>query len=452
MRRCAMCGVDISHRHGLAKYCSDSCVRAVRRSTVLVCQECGAQFARPDRVGAPPRFCCEEHRVAAKTRAAAVYVSAQREKLRVARGDRRCLECGADISHRNANARYCSGECRYASLGHVPRQPTALSHEERLRRRRVRRAAVRPAVVTLWCSTCGGAFDVPGNKPGRKPKRCPDCRKPSRPSGTRSCMGCEQPVPSYRGVLALYCSVACQVDTNNQAQAERRRVQRVEAKQGRECAVCGRALEAGAHGLRKYCSHGCWYRANNTPVPRTQACGWCGSHLSHRRATAKYCGQECYLKAQYKRKVGTALRSRPCTQCGTRMPLSTAHRMFCSSRCSRRAYFEADPERARAAKRRGNHQRRAMLAAARRHLVTTRDLVRLWGRYANACAYCGESPASLHQEHVLPISRGGADGIGNLVPACADCNLAKGDRTVMEWRLGKKAPRYRKPSAARTGL
>jgi 5-methylcytosine-specific restriction endonuclease McrA len=368
----------------------------------------------------------------------------------MARGDRRCLECGADIAHRNANARYCGGKCSYASLGHVPRQQASIPHEEKLRRRRARRAALKPASMTLWCNTCGGTFDVAGSKPGRKPTRCPDCRMPSRPAGAVSCKGCEGTVPSHRGVLALYCSSECQVDTNNQAQAQRRKGQRVEAKQGRECAVCGMALEAGAHALRKYCSHGCWYRANYTPVPRTQACGWCGSHLSHRRATAKYCGQGCYLKARYKRKVGTALRSRPCTQCGARMPLSTAHRMFCSSRCSRRAYFEADPERVRLTKRRGNHQRRAMLAAVRRYLVTARDLARLWGRYASACAYCGEASALLHQEHVLPISRGGTDGIGNLVPACPDCNLAKGDRTVMEWALGKKAPRYRKPSAVRT--
>ncbi|MYR43620.1 hypothetical protein GTW67_16715 [Streptomyces sp. SID5910] len=125
------------------------------------------------------------------------------------------------------------------------------------------------------------------------------------------------------------------------------------------------------------------------------------------------------------------------------MPLSTAHRVYCSGRCSRRAYFEANRERVRAAKRRGNHQRRAMLAQGKRYTVTDRDLSRLWSRYENGCAYCGERSSPLHQEHVVPISRGGADGIGNLAPACLNCNLVKGDRTVMEWRLGKKSPRYR---------
>ncbi|MEV6024830.1 HNH endonuclease [Streptomyces sp. NPDC052036] len=286
---------------------------------------------------------------------------------------------------------------------------------------------------------------MPGDKPGRKPQRCQPCRDLDRPqvrSGPSACKGCGLTVPVERGVLALYCSVDCQVAMNSLAQAKRRKVELAQAKRDRQCAVCGRPIEMREHGLRKYCGHGCWYRANYTPRPKADACAWCGGTMSRRRADAKFCGQSCYLKAQYKRKVGTALRSRPCGHCGERMPLSTAHRVYCSGRCSRRAYFEANPEKVRAAKRRGNHQRRAMLAHTERYSVTARDLSRLWGRYEDGCAYCGERSPSLHQEHVIPISRGGADGIGNLVPACPDCNLAKGDRTVMEWRLGKKSPRY----------
>ncbi|MFF7127214.1 HNH endonuclease [Streptomyces sp. NPDC008240] len=89
-----------------------------------------------------------------------------------------------------------------------------------------------------------------------------------------------------------------------------------------------------------------------------------------------------------------------------------------------------------------------MLASTNRYKVTAQDLRRLWGRHHGECAYCGESSAALHQEHIVPISRGGTDGIGNLVPACSNCNLSKGDRTVMEWRLGKKAPRYQKLTGA----
>lgn len=443
MRRCAVCRADISHRHGLAKYCSNTCAVEARRPTMLVCEECDTPFARPNRPGAPPRYCSEEHRAAAATRKSTGYHARRMEELRLQRGDRRCEVCGADINHRQGGARFCDQQCRYDAQGHVPHQPT--SRGERLRKRREKRAASRPVSVTLQCKHCGGLFDEPGNKTGRKPQGCQPCRdlyKPQVRSGPHACKGCGLTVPTERGGLALYCSIGCQVTTNNLAQAQRRKVDRAEAKPDRQCEVCGQAIEVREHGLRKYCGHGCWYRANYVPRPKDNACAWCGDTLFHRRAGAKFCGQSCYLKAQYKRKVGTALRSRPCGYCGQKMPLSTAHSVYCSGRCSRRAYFEANRERVRAAKRRGNHQRRAMLAQTARYNVTDRDLSRLWSQHGNGCAYCGERSPSLHQEHVVPISRGGVDGIGNLVPACPHCNLAKGDWTVMEWRLGKKSPRY----------
>lgn len=44
------------------------------------------------------------------------------------------------------------------------------------------------------------------------------------------------------------------------------------------------------------------------------------------------------------------------------------------------------------------------------------------------CVYCGRSAPEvvLHVDHVLPVSEGGTNDIGNLVTACADCNLGKG--------------------------
>lgn len=45
-----------------------------------------------------------------------------------------------------------------------------------------------------------------------------------------------------------------------------------------------------------------------------------------------------------------------------------------------------------------------------------------------ACHYCG-GPAS-EVDHVLPVSRGGNDALGNLVAACLPCNRRKGKRVV----------------------
>lgn len=67
--------------------------------------------------------------------------------------------------------------------------------------------------------------------------------------------------------------------------------------------------------------------------------------------------------------------------------------------------------------------------------ITPKDMRYLEG----PCAYCG-STENITMDHVVPISRGGTHGIGNLVPCCSNCNSHKLDRTVMEWRMNKSRP------------
>jgi 5-methylcytosine-specific restriction endonuclease McrA len=54
------------------------------------------------------------------------------------------------------------------------------------------------------------------------------------------------------------------------------------------------------------------------------------------------------------------------------------------------------------------------------------------------CWYCG-GDLYLNQittrDHFLPKSAGGSDDLGNLVPCCSQCNHAKGDRMLEEYRL-----------------
>jgi hypothetical protein len=54
------------------------------------------------------------------------------------------------------------------------------------------------------------------------------------------------------------------------------------------------------------------------------------------------------------------------------------------------------------------------------------------------CWYCGcrlNPFENFVVEHVIPLCRGGADALENLVPACDWCNRSKGTRLVEEWRL-----------------
>ena len=45
-------------------------------------------------------------------------------------------------------------------------------------------------------------------------------------------------------------------------------------------------------------------------------------------------------------------------------------------------------------------------------------------RSDHRCAYCGQAKP-LTRDHVVPISKGGTDYIGNIVPACRQCNSKK---------------------------
>lgn len=79
------------------------------------------------------------------------------------------------------------------------------------------------------------------------------------------------------------------------------------------------------------------------------------------------------------------------------------------------------------------HKRRAMKLNNGTFVVTNKELKKI---YNSPCIYCG-SLDNITNEHVMPLSKGGVDGIGNLAPACLSCNTSKGGRTVMEWRISK---------------
>ncbi|MGI0149759.1 MAG: HNH endonuclease [Thermoplasmata archaeon] len=45
--------------------------------------------------------------------------------------------------------------------------------------------------------------------------------------------------------------------------------------------------------------------------------------------------------------------------------------------------------------------------------------------YGNRCVYCGSLPASLSQDHVTPLIKGGGHTWNNIVPSCRSCNSKK---------------------------
>ncbi|QIS38632.1 HNH endonuclease [Clavibacter capsici] len=69
------------------------------------------------------------------------------------------------------------------------------------------------------------------------------------------------------------------------------------------------------------------------------------------------------------------------------------------------------------------------------------DVTKLWVLFDKACAYCGTpTPLDLiHPEHVVAISRGGANNTTNLLPSCNRCNGDKRDLSLAAWAESRVA-------------
>lgn len=48
------------------------------------------------------------------------------------------------------------------------------------------------------------------------------------------------------------------------------------------------------------------------------------------------------------------------------------------------------------------------------------------------CCYCGRD-GPLHQDHYIPVSKGGEYTHNNIVPACQSCNCSKGNKDAVQW-------------------
>ena len=90
----------------------------------------------------------------------------------------------------------------------------------------------------------------------------------------------------------------------------------------------------------------------------------------------------------------------------------------------RRAYRAANPEKVRA----HNDKRRMLLQGIDVIDLTPQQWEQIKEGWDHRCAYCGETPAALTKDHIIPISKGGHHTAANIVPACQPCNSRKGDR------------------------
>ena len=179
-------------------------------------------------------------------------------------------------------------------------------------------------------------------------------------------------------------------------------------------ATCHLERAHKAKGLCQACYWSAWCAANKERRARTNQ-AWYAAHPGYSRAyqAAHPDSQRGYSRAWY-----AANKERVAIW-------HQAYRLANRERraATRRAEYAANPERQLGYIR----QRRARKLGAIGS-ITSDQWVGIKAAYAWRCAYCGKMPASLTQDHVIPLSLGGSHTPANIVPACRACNSSKGAR------------------------
>ena len=97
-----------------------------------------------------------------------------------------------------------------------------------------------------------------------------------------------------------------------------------------------------------------------------------------------------------------------------------------------RKYQQRNPEKTREIKRAYGHRRAKWKQDTCAKPILGSDIRKLRATYNGLCAYCCARKAT-GVDHVVPLSRGGAHVLENLLPACKECNLDKGALLLDEW-------------------
>lgn len=91
-----------------------------------------------------------------------------------------------------------------------------------------------------------------------------------------------------------------------------------------------------------------------------------------------------------------------------------------------KALYRKDPERAIAKV----ISRNARVRGARTSDMTFEAWLAIVELFDSRCAYCLKKVARPERDHVIAITRGGADTPDNVVPSCKPCNARKNNRPV----------------------
>lgn len=97
-----------------------------------------------------------------------------------------------------------------------------------------------------------------------------------------------------------------------------------------------------------------------------------------------------------------------------------------------REYKEKDPERRRQQNQCNNNRKRASKLGLPNDFFWD-DWKTVLAYFNHSCAFCGASGALLDIEHLVALSNGGGNVMGNIVASCRPCNAQKYRRTLAEF-------------------
>jgi len=148
------------------------------------------------------------------------------------------------------------------------------------------------------------------------------------------------------------------------------------------------------------------------------SCDVCKKKFWSNYLSSKYCSDECSSidsTRKARKKTGTKELHKRCKVCGKKFSTFLKTQIYCSNECGKR-------------KVRGEYRydRYNNKYCKLRFEILERDNF--------TCQYCGRNPKEhnvvLHVDHIKPRSKGGEDTKGNLVTACEECNIGKGDKEI----------------------
>lgn len=143
-----------------------------------------------------------------------------------------------------------------------------------------------------------------------------------------------------------------------------------------------------------------------------KACHSIRSRESNRKYRATPKGQEKHREEERKRRA------------------NNPERVRALAKITNDRYKTNNPEARKISVSMSSHKRRAQKRINKVSHIRKEFYVEL---YSSACVACG-THENITADHIIPLSRGGADSENNLQPLCGSCNSSKSNKLMSEWK------------------